>query len=202
MLAPIQPPAAKFTISPIEETVEDTISDGNTIAIDSVKVEMPVTEIQKDSAAIVKIEKEAIEPKKVKSGYKKFFPNIDKNKKILGFFAPGCEHCIETAKQLTEMRKKDASLPPLSILFMNEEADLIPQFFEKSGATYPYQVIEIIPFWTILGSGKDTPGIKYLWNGNDVKFYWGISDNKFNSAEFNQFIKKGYAELKKTNPKL
>lgn len=203
MLAPIQPPAAKFTVSPIEETVEDTITDGNSIEIDSVKAEMPVTEIKKDSvAAAVKVEKEAVEPKKLKSGYAKFFPSIDKNKKILGFFAPGCEHCIETAKQLTEMRKKDASLPPLSILFMNEEADLIPQFFEKAGATYPYQVLEIIPFWTILGSGKDTPGVKYLWNGNDIKFYWGITDNKFNGSEFNQFIKKDYTELKKTNPKL
>jgi len=49
------------------------------------------------------------------------------------------------------MRKKDASLPPISILFMNEEADLIPDFFKEAGESYPYKIIEIIPFWNILG---------------------------------------------------
>ena len=193
MLAPIQPPAVDFTVTPMGET-SDTISEVTT-PIDSVKSELPVVEIKKDS--VKKVVEDANAPKKVKSGNAKFFPNIDNGRKLLCYFVPGCDHCRTAAKELTEMRKKDASLPPLSIIFMNEEADLIPAFFREAGATYPYTIIEIIPFWNILGSGKDTPGVKYLWNGNEIKYYWGISDNKFNGEELNTYLKKSYAELKK-----
>ena len=57
--------------------------------------------------------------------------------------------------------------------------------------------IEIIPFWKMLGTGKDTPGVKYLWNGNELKYYYGITDNKFNAAEFKELVNKPFADLKK-----
>ena len=95
------------------------------------------------------------------------------------------------------MRKVDASLPPLSIIFMNEEADLIPAFFKEAGANYPYKIIEIIPFWNILGKGRDTPGVKYLWNGNEIIYYDGINDNKFDGKSLNNYLSKTYEELKK-----
>ncbi len=197
MLAPIQPPASNFTVSPMNETPQDSIEEV-AVVVDTIKKDSPV---KKDS--IAKIETELLnEPKKVKSGNAQYFASIDKGRKILCYFVPGCDHCRTAAKELTEMRKKDASMPPLSILFMNEEADLIPDFFKEAGATYPYKIIEIIPFWNILGKGKDTPGVKYFWNGNEIKYYWGITDNKFNASEFNEYLHKSYDDLKKTNPKL
>jgi hypothetical protein len=116
---------------------------------------------------------------------------------LLCFFVPGCDHCKDAAKELTEMRKNDASLPPLSIIFMNEEAFLIPDFFKAAGANYPYKVIEIIPFWNILGKDRDTPGIKYLWNGNEIKYYDGIKDNKFDGKDLSIYLAKTKEELKK-----
>ena len=80
---------------------------------------------------------------------------------------------------------------------MNEEADLIPAFFQEAGADYPYKIIEVIPFWKVLGNGKDTPGVKYLWNGNEIKYYWGTTDNKFNPLDYQKLIDKSYLELKK-----
>jgi hypothetical protein len=194
MLAPIQPIASNFTVSPIIETTQDTVTEIST-PIDSIKTEVPIEKIKKDSVKIVY--ENPIEPKKIKSGNAKFFPSIDNGKKLLCYFVPGCDHCRDAAKELTEMRKKDASLPPISIIFMNEEADLIPAFFKEAGATYPYTIIEIIPFWNILGSGKDTPGVKYLWNGNEIKYYWGTTDNKFNGNDLDLYLKKSYSELKK-----
>jgi hypothetical protein len=196
MLAPIQPPSSNFVEVPTEnqETIIDSLSVSNTL--ETIKTEIPVVIPTIDSTK-KEISKIATEPKKVKSGYASFFPSIDKGKKILCFFVPGCDHCRDAAKELTGMRKKDANLPPVSIIFMNEEADLIPAFFKEAGAEYPYKIIEIIPFWTVLGSGKDTPGIKYLWNGNDYKYYWGTSDNKFNGSELEQIIQKPFVELKK-----
>lgn len=144
------------------------------------------------------VEKIAVnEPAKRKSGYAKYFSDIDKGRKTLCFFVPGCDHCMEAAKELTEMKRKNPNSPEIRIIFMNEEPEKIPDFFKFAGSEYPYVMIDVIPFWGVLGSGKDTPGVKYLWNGNEYKFYWGITDNKFNAAEYQTIINKPYSELKK-----
>jgi hypothetical protein len=49
------------------------------------------------------------------------------------------------------------------------------------GKKYPYQIVDVISFWNVLGNTRDTPGVKYLWNGNEIKFYDGINENKFNA---------------------
>ncbi|GAW90472.1 hypothetical protein FPS14_contig00062-0006 [Flavobacterium psychrophilum] len=94
------------------------------------------------------------------------------------------------------MKQKNANFPEILIIFMNEEVDLIPDFFKETGAEYPYKIIEIIPFWNALGTGKDTPGVKYIWNGNTYKYYNGITDNKFNPIDYQALINKPFSELK------
>jgi hypothetical protein len=178
--------------------IESTPSDA-TPTIDSTQTAPPTVETTTSVKDTLKSKTITVvaEPKKIASGNAQYFPNIDSGKKILCYFVPGCEHCRATAKELTEMRKKDPSFPPLYVLFMNEEAFLIPEFFKEAGATYPYKIIEIIPFWNTLGKNRDTPGVKYFWNGNEIKYYDGIKDNKFNGAELEKYIKKPYSELKK-----
>ncbi len=191
MLAPIQP-KTNFVVTPVESVdtvkqVQDTVS--NTITTET------SNETKKDSVIkshVLKID----EPLKNKSGYASYFSKIDSGRKILCFFVPGCDHCRTAAKEMTEMKQKDKNFPELDILFMNEEADLIPEFFKVAGAQYPYKIIEIIPFWKMLGSGKDTPGVKYLWNGNELKYYYGITENKFNALDFSILIQKKYSEIK------
>lgn len=194
MVAPIRP-VAEVMDEPTSE-----IQDNLGVVVDSsglLTIEEPKAEITKDT--IKKAEKKKAEeaPKKVKSGYEKYFTGIDTDKKILCYFVPGCDHCMDTAKELNEMRKKDKNFPPIYVIFMNEEPEKIPTFFEFAGTKFPYKMIDVIPFWTELGSGKDTPGVKYLWNGNEFKYYYGINENKFNSNEFKKIIKKPYSELKK-----
>lgn len=207
MVAPIQPVATALPISEIEEPTEGFDDSMPTIDSTTMTLQNPLenekltNEVKKDTAKKIEVQN-LNEPKKVKSGNAALFPSIDKGKKLLCYFVPGCDHCRDAAKELTEMRKKDASLPPLSIIFMNEEADLIPAFFKEAGATYPYKIIEIIPFWNALGSGKDTPGVKYLWNGNEIKYYWGITDDKFVGEDLKKYLNQSYEELKKTHPKL
>jgi thiol-disulfide isomerase/thioredoxin/uncharacterized membrane protein YphA (DoxX/SURF4 family) len=137
------------------------------------------------------------EPVAKKSGFSNYFSGIDQDKKILCFFAPGCEHCQETAKELTEMKRKDKNFPAVSIIFMDEESEKIPEFFNVAGIKYPYQVVDIISFWNLIGNTRDTPGVKYLWNGNEILFYDGINSNKFNGLELKKTVKKNYSELKK-----
>ena len=190
MIAPIQPIENHYTVTSPKETettTKDTLS------------EQPIVTIKDTTskATVESLPKEVLEPEKHKSGYSSYFSKIDEGRKTLCFFVPGCDHCREAAKELTELRKKDKNFPAISILFMNEEADLIPDFFKAAGAEYPYKIIEIIPFWKILGSGKDTPGVKYLWNGNEYKYYYGINEKKFDPIDYKKLIAKSYKELKK-----
>ncbi len=201
-----------FILAPIKKITNDLEAvEPTSIVTDSITTENS-TEIVKDSvvASVVKtdsvkkektekvVEKIATnEPPKSKSGYAKLFPKIDTGRKTLCFFVPGCDHCRQAAKELTELKRKNANFPEILIIFMNEEADLIPAFFKETGAEYPYKIIEIIPFWNLLGSGKDTPGVKYLWNGNAFKYYTGIGAEKFDPIDYQELINKPYAELKK-----
>jgi len=196
---------ALFMVAPMKSTTK-TIDNSSftdeptigTIIDSSFATTVPETEVEKIIDSVKPKEIEKIDaPIAKKSGYANFFPNIDKDKKILCFFAPGCDHCQETAKQLTEMKRKYKSFPEVSIIFMDEEVDKIPDFFTIAEKKYPYQIVDVISFWNVLGNTRDTPGVKYLWNGNEIKFYDGINENKFNGAELKKLIKKPYSELKK-----
>jgi len=198
MMAPIQPKSAVIQ-TPFSTTEPEPADICVPIAVDSLPG-VPVEDSLPKTVVPVKMVKEIVakdEPAKRKSGYAQYFSKIDQGKKVLCFFVPGCDHCREVAKELTEMKARDKNFPEIDVLFMNEEADLIPAFFKFAGREYPYKVIEIIPFWKLLGQGKDTPGVKYLWNGNEYIYYYGITDQKFNAAEFEKLVKKPYSELKK-----
>lgn len=190
MLAPMQAESNLVDVTGSEPEETAAIERIDTIKTDSV-VETKKTDTVKKIVQEIKDE-----PLQHKSGYSSYFASIDKGRKTLCFFVPGCDHCREVARELTEMKAKDKNFPDIRIIFMNEEADLIPDFFKFAGAKYPYKIIEVIPFWNVLGTGKDTPGVKYLWNGNEFKYYYGITDNKFNAAEFNTMILKPYSALK------
>lgn len=200
MMAPIQP-TTDFVLAPTTDISTDTITPTIETAIRPI-IDYVVVKTEKDSVKKVVAEVLPTEPKKIKSGYNSFFPKVDSGKKIVCFFVPGCDHCKDAAKELHEMKLNDKNFPQVSVIFMNEEADLIPTFFKFAETDFPYQVIEIIPFWKALGTGKDTPGIKYLWNGNEILYQYGITDNKFNGADLKKTIDKSYDDLTKVNPKL
>lgn len=136
------------------------------------------------------------EPKQKKSGFASQFGDIDKGRKIICFFAPGCDHCKETAKALTDLASKDANFPELKIVFMDEETELIPDFFAFAGRKYQFKILDVGSFWTVLGGTKDTPGVFYLWNGNSVKEYDGINERAFKKDEFKKIVQKKWSELK------
>ncbi|AEA45808.1 DoxX family protein [Fluviicola taffensis] len=154
-------------------------------------------EVKEEKASDKPLEKTVVdEPKLKKSGFASQFSDIDKGRKILCFFAPGCDHCKETAKALTEMASKDPTFPEVKIVFMEEEAELIPDFFAFAGRKYPFKIVEVGQFWTVLGGTKDTPGVFYLWNGNIIKEYDGINERAFKRDEFKKIVQKPWSELK------
>ena len=188
MLAPIQPKATEITLTPIETGVTESVSS---------PAEAPAVEQPADTTHKTEIPAPAVAapvadagPKAVKSQFSQYFASADNGKKIIGLFAPGCEHCKETAKQLTEMKAKDKDFPELLIIFMDEEADLIPDFFKFAGKQYPYKVLDVGTFWKTIGMQNDTPGVIYQYNGNKIKEWDGINERKFVASELKQAIKK------------
>lgn len=194
MLAPMRPMEENsFSVS---TTVNDSLNESVVDSIDIDTIESPFI-TKNDTAKTEKIKiVENTEPKKIKSGYANFHPKIDDGKQLLGFFVPGCDHCQLAAKELTEMRSKNKNFPPLSIIFMNEEPEKIPEFFSIAGAKYPYKIIEIIPFYDLMGSDKNTPGVKFLWNGNDVKYWYNSEgEHQFKGSELKPLLTKTKEEL-------
>lgn len=165
------------SISKLTDSVK--IEEIKTIDSSKIKVEKAVEEVKKE-----------VGPKQAISGYVDLYSDIDKGQKILCFFVPGCEHCREAAKDINALQKKHKDFPQVQIVFMDEEAEKIPDFFKYAGKQFPYKVIDIIPFWTKLGTGKDTPGVVYLNNGNVIKFFDGIAEKAFNSKALEKVIYK------------
>lgn len=184
---------AIFMVGPMQQKTKITpVIQGTINEVDTATTVADTTAIGKDPKAVKDSIPEVKEPKAKKSGFSNLFPDIDKGKKILCFFAPGCDHCKETAKQLTKMKKSIPGFPEVRIVFMDEEAELIPDFFAFAGTDYTYLVLDVVSFWKTLGSSKDTPGVMYYWNGNLIKEYNGIADKKFKEGEFKKVVVKKY----------
>lgn len=189
MLAPMK--AASIAISNSNDNLNIT-NDSVLQNTDSIKFEEIKTidsSKSKTEKVVEEVQKEA-GPKQAISGFAEFYADIDKGQKILCFFVPGCEHCRDAAKDLNVLQKKHKDFPKVQIVFMDEEAEKIPDFFKYAGKQFPYKVIDIIPFWTKLGSVRDTPGIVYIHNGNVIKFYDGIAEKAFNSKAIEKEIYK------------
>lgn len=123
-----------------------------------------------------------------RSAYSKFFTDINRGEKLLCFYSPGCEHCVTVAKELNQLKKKASDFPEIRVCFMDEETELIPEFFKNVGAQYPYRILEVADFWETLGSSKDTPAVIYLKNGKVTKEYSGFDNRKFDKVEFGKLI--------------
>lgn len=188
---------AGFPFSPKTETAEEPVTELAPTTENTATTTEPIatsTTPTKDTAQVKVIEEG---PTKVVSAYSKYAvfngkkANIDEGKAIICFFAPGCDHCQATAKELAQMSKQK-DFPPVYIFFMDEEAEKIPDFFTFAGKKFPHRVIDIPTFWTIIGDDGETPGVHYMWNGNIRKTFMGINERAFNAAE----LKKAIAQKK------
>jgi thiol-disulfide isomerase/thioredoxin len=192
LIGPMRYIPGKTTTVAVEVEEDEEPAQTDTSAVETAATAPVVI----DNKAVAKdsVIKKVDEPAKKRSGFKKLFADIDKGKKVLCFFAPGCDHCQETAKQLTELKKESTDFPDIRIVFMDEETELIPAFLEKAGAKYPHIILDVGQFWQTLGGNRDTPGVFYLWNGNILKTYDGINEKAFKKAEFKTLAAKPWGK--------
>jgi thiol-disulfide isomerase/thioredoxin len=192
---PCEPEADTTSEVVTEETVISTEGETDSLVNNTpTDTTLAVTAVT-DTTKVPVIEE--AQPPKTKSRFSEFKTiggkkvNLDEGKKLVCFFAPGCDHCRETAKELKALAAK-LKLPDTYIIFMDEEAFLIPEFMKETGFNKPYEVIDIPKFWTVLGSNASTPGLFYLWNGNIIKSFEGIEGNKFDAAALKSALEQPY----------
>jgi len=192
---------AAFPFSPCEDDKKTT--ETPQISMDTTAIEAAAPIVTKDTIKKIEDKKAKVdtaqiakpepEPTKVVSKFAAFNTfsgkkvNIDKGKKILCFFVPGCEHCQDAAKELVQLSKKPG-FPEVNIIFMDEEAEKIPDFFKKSNSNFSYTILGVVEFWKLMGNGANTPGVIYLWNGNVIKFYEGTEGNKFDPKDLTKLL--------------
>ncbi len=194
----------------IVDTLQQALTNANDVAL-PINVDTPVSNpkvVQKDSAVKKSTKNNIItetktqQPTKpvqavaaMRSKFAEFTQfgntrvNLDEGKKIVCMFAPGCDHCQATARELGELAKS-GNMPPVYILFMDEETFKIPEFFKISNTNYPYTVLDIPKFWGVMGDDATTPGVYYLQDGKIIKSYVGIDKDKFNKEEFKKILDK------------
>ena len=131
------------------------------------------------------------------SEYTKYFDDISEGNKLLCFFSPTCEHCMETGKQITALKKKYPGLiPEVRILFMDESDNgsesEIDTYFKFIGKKYNYKVLSIEDFVPLFWADHDFPGVLYLYEGKDRIFFDGSGDKEFNSDKLLKEIKREY----------
>ncbi|MFM7078517.1 MAG: TlpA family protein disulfide reductase, partial [Bacteroidota bacterium] len=132
-------------------------------------------------------------PKKVKSRFsaQNIFDgkkvDINDGKKIICFFAPGCDHCQDAAKELAKL-SKNPEFPRVYIYFIEDEVDKIPDFHKIANKQFPSKVIAPGEFWTLFGPSGSTPGIHYLWNGNVIQSFEGTGENAFTAAKLKAVV--------------
>ena len=185
-----QPTTTDISTSSVESTAAIVPIDTTMNSLKEVKVAQVVsaatkTVVTKEIANVAEAK-----PLGMKSGFSKYFSDVDSGTKIICLFVPGCDHCQATAKEITSLKKNDKNFPKVQILFMDEEAEKIPEFFNIAGAKYDYKIVDIIGFWKILGPNRDVPGVKLLKDGKEIKYFYGTTDNAFNGTEITKLIKE------------
>jgi hypothetical protein len=79
---------------------------------------------------------------------------------------------------------------------MDEEPEKIPDFEKTAGMDFASITLDIVSFMKTIGVNRDTPCVFYQWNGNTVKEWQGINDQKFKKDEMKKLATKTWDELK------
>jgi hypothetical protein len=186
MLSPYAP-CKSTPVQVIEQTASSELTTINEVAINNPSSTSGKSTI--DSSKLKSAPQEKAPPAKVSrfAPYNTFggkVVSVDQNKKIICQFVPGCDHCQHVGKQLVALSKKE-KLPPMYIIFMDEEAEKIPSFFKIIGASFPYQLMDPATFFGTL-KVPNTPGVTFLWNGNER---YNSSGNEKDSFQVQAFLK-------------
>jgi hypothetical protein len=172
-------------------TSQDTINIDTSMSIQSSEINPELGTSKKDSSS-TKTKKTLPNVSGMISKFTPFAPKefaVNQGEKLICLFLPGCEHCIETAKELAKI-KSSSGLPPVHIIFMNEETFKIDDFFQQTNFKNSYSIADIPAFWKLMGANASTPGVVLLKDGKIIRFFNGTGAEQFNAETFQNLIQK------------
>ena len=145
-------------------------------------------------APLRSLEKSTILYEQKTSIYSKYIPGVDEGEYIVCFFAPGCDHCQEAAKEIAILQEELSDFPNVYVCFMDEEPEKIPDFFKIAGSKFNYKILDFESFFDVFYAEHNTPGIVYLNDGDIIKFYQGTeegnSENVFDVNDLKSVLEK------------
>lgn len=109
--------------------------------------------------------------------------------KLVAVFNAECEHCQETARELSALAEKNANFPLIYVLMFSENEAAISAFAEKTHTNYPYHLISAEEFFNLIGA---TPPRLYWLQDGKVKARW---DEEFSKNILTAFKLDGYSKL-------
>ena len=97
--------------------------------------------------------------------------DLTQGDRLVAVMDVNCEHCQAAARELGELDRNTHNLPPLYILFFdeNEDSNSVGRFFHLTNTSYPYHVIGVDEFFDLIGSAP--PRIYWLHDGK-IKAQW------------------------------
>jgi len=89
--------------------------------------------------------------------------DLTSGNKLVAVFNADCEHCQETARELSALAAKSAEFPPIYVLMFSENEAAISVFVEKTNTNYPYHLITAQDFFALIGNSP--PRVYWLQDG-------------------------------------
>jgi uncharacterized membrane protein YphA (DoxX/SURF4 family) len=89
--------------------------------------------------------------------------------KLVAVFNAECEHCQETARELSALAAKNSHLPKIYVLMFSESDSSVSAFSKKTDTDYPYHAIAEDEFFDLIGNSP--PRIYWLQDGK-IKAQW------------------------------
>lgn len=173
-----------FSKSTNTTVLDSTIIDENILpSIDSLKKAQNIIgnnfKIDSVKPKLKRVESEFTKYKEFSSG------SIDLNSglKIVTLFSLDCEHCLQAAHEIAELKKK-IKLPSVYSLFLGSKEEVQP-FFNNVGMQFSYLILEPREFFMLLQEAP--PKIVLLAEGNKIKEWTG---NNFNQSDLRKTLDK------------
>lgn len=95
--------------------------------------------------------------------------DLTSGRKLVAVFNADCEHCQETARELSMLAAQSKNFPPIYVLMLSESAEAVAGFAAKTATNFPYHLISAPDFFALIGNSP--PRVYWLEDGK-VRARW------------------------------
>jgi len=165
-------------MSPVESIIKNIVLIGLTLILfrnikqDNKKITLPLIMIILSFAAVLVFAPVRDTKDSLFERYTNFNGagrvDLMQGEKLILLMSLDCDHCMKTAKEIAEMKKR-IELPEIYTLFFKEGDAGVDSFRKKTGFSSPYKILQGEEFFEMIGSA---PPRCYLLKGGKIIEFW------------------------------